>query len=107
VVLGSIYKRVSVCKLNGKNIATHNHKFYYKEGKKVSFIDSMIGNFLKGMDEEQRRRLIQSVQEQVLANTTPQEREAILREFAENLISSIPEDGRARLLEHIMNALKK
>ena len=63
----------------------------------MSFVEGMIGNYLRGLSPAQRSQLLRTAQQEFVANTTPEEREYVVREFLRALLASLTAEQRARL----------
>ncbi len=73
----------------------------------MSFIDGMIGNYIRGLSPDQRKQMLRSASEQVLQNTTPQEREEILKEAFALLLGSLTAEQRERLGRQFAESLSR
>lgn len=72
----------------------------------MSFVEGMIGNYIRGLSPAQRSQLLRTAQQEFVANTTPEEREHAIREFLRALLASLSAEQRARLAGDLEAALR-
>ncbi|MDP9350126.1 MAG: hypothetical protein M3P51_01070 [Chloroflexota bacterium] len=63
----------------------------------MSFMNGLVENFVAGMSEDQKRDLLRTAQDQVLASTTPEERLMLARDALDALINSLSSEQRGAL----------
>lgn len=78
-----------------------------EEEQGLSFVNGFVENFIRGMTDDQKKELLRTAQEQVLATTSPEQRLALARDAVQGLIGSLSLDQRASLAREIMSELQR
>lgn len=73
----------------------------------MSFMNGLVENFIAGMSEDQKRDLLRTAQDQVLASTTPEERLMLARDALDALINSLSSEQRGALALHLATRIQQ